>query len=347
MLKVIRRLASLKITLIGMGLLGLGAFQSYGNPVDVSAWVLIVPLAILGLNLASAIITNSRINQQPGLLVFHVCLLTIVTLAGFGRLTHLDAHIELAEAAVFTPEALMDISAGPGHSGAIEKVKFEQGAYTVEYGAGMQRGLTHNFVKIIQANGEGKVIEIGDDRPLVLEKYRFYTTHNKGFTAIVTWIADGQAPITGGINMPSYPLFDYKQDNSWRSPDGTELKLWLQLNTGLTEDAPWVLDGTKAEATLVITHGEQRDELNVGDSIKVGGGELRYDRLSTWMGYRVFYDPTIKWMFFVSVAGVLGLMHYFKQKLNLQAWENDEMTQKSDDFSESGTKPGPLNGRSA
>jgi hypothetical protein len=38
------------------------------------------------------------------------------------------------------------------------------------------------------------------------------------------------------------------------------------------------------------------------------------------MGYRVFYDPTIQWLFFVTVAGVLGLAHYFWQKLNLQPW---------------------------
>ncbi len=339
MLKLIRRLASLKLTLIGMGLLGLGAFHSYGNPVEVSAWVLIVPLALLALNLASAIITNSKINQQPGLLVFHVSLLAIVILAGIGRLTHLDAHIELVEGAVFTPEALLDVNAGPLHSGAIEKVKFTQGKYTVAYDPAMQRGLTHDFVTVTRANGASKIFEIGDDRPLVLEKYRFYTTHNKGFTAIVTWMADDKIPITGSINMPSYPLFDYKQDNAWRSPDGTELKLWLQLKTDLTEDAAWILDGSKAKGTLVVTHGEQRNELQVGDRVKVGGGELRYDRLSTWMGYRVFYDPTLKWMFFVSVTGVFGLMYYFKQKLNLQAWENDDVADQSAKLNESEKKP--------
>jgi len=329
-----------------MSLLGLGAFQSYGNPVDVSAWVLIVPLSLLAVNLASAILTNSKINQQPGLLIFHVCLLSIVILAGIGRLTHLDAHIEMAEGQEFEPGALLDVKKGPLHSGAIEKVKFEQGTYTVEYSEGLRRGITHDIVKLPRANGEREVIEVGDDRPLVLEKYRFYTTHNKGFSAIVTWLAHGQAPITGRINMPSYPLFDYKQDNSWQAPDGTELKLWLQLKTGMTEDAAWVLDGKNAKGKLVVTHGqhgEQRTELNIGESVKVGGGELRYEHLSTWMGYRVFYDPTIKWMFFVSIAGVFGLMHYFWKKLNLQAWENEEITQPQT----KPTKPGALSGRGA
>ena len=38
------------------------------------------------------------------------------------------------------------------------------------------------------------------------------------------------------------------------------------------------------------------------------------------MGYRVFYDPTIQWLFWVTIAGVLGLTHFFWTKLNLVPW---------------------------
>ena len=101
-------LSSLKLTLIGMVLLGIGAGLSYGNPVDVSVWVLIVPLAILATNLAAAILTNPRINRQPGLLVFHVCLFSTVVLAGVGRLTHLDAHLEIALGQEFHKDLLLE-----------------------------------------------------------------------------------------------------------------------------------------------------------------------------------------------------------------------------------------------
>lgn len=321
----LNRLSSLKLTLVGMILLGGGAALSYGNPVDVSVWVLIVPLAILAINLAAAILTNPRINRQPGLLVFHVCLFATVVLAGVGRLTHLDAHVEMALGQEFHRDLLLEVKSGPWHAGNLDKVEFTQGPYTVEYEAGLRRGLTHSEVLVPDVGGNMKPRDVGDDRPLVLERYRFYTTFNKGFSPIMTWIPDQGQPIAGRINMPSYPLYDYKQDNSWMPP-GTneEIKFWLQLDTGFTTEEAWVLDGRNASGVLVVTSKGKRTELNKGDEVRLEHGRLRYDDLTTWMGYRVFYDPTIQWLFYVTVAGVFGLTHFFWKKINLVPWMNED-----------------------
>ena len=323
-------LSSLKFTLIGMVLLGIGAGLSYGNPVDTSIWVLIVPLALLAINLAAAILTNPRINRQPGLLVFHVCLFTTVVLAGVGRLTHLDAHVEVALGQEFHEKLMLEVLKGPWHAGNLDKVAFTQGPYTVNYAAGLQRGLTHSEVLIPAMDGRRVPQDVGDDRPLVLERYRFYTTHNKGFSAIMTWIPDQGPPVTGRINMPSYPLYDYKQDNRW-IPPGTneEIKFWLQLDTGLTLEQDWVLNGRKATAVLIVTSKDQRVELKKGEEARLEHGVLRYDDLTIWMGYRVFYDPTIQWLFFVTVAGVFGLSHFFWVKLNLKPWMDEDEAEES------------------
>jgi cytochrome c biogenesis protein len=137
----------------------------------------------------------------------------------------------------------------------------------------------------------------------------------------LTWIPEQGQPIAGRINMPSYPLYDYKQDNRW-TPPGTdeEIKFWLQLDAGLTLEQDWVLDGRKATAVLIVTSKDQRVELRKGEEVQLERGVLRYDDLTTWMGYRVFYDPTIRWLFFVTVAGVFGLSHFFWTKLNLKPW---------------------------
>ena len=322
MLNLLRRIASLKVTLAGMVLLGIGAGYSYGNPMDVPVWVLVVPLAWLATNLIAAIVTNERINQQPGLLVFHICLLSVVVLAGIGRLTHLDAHIEMLRDAAFQPDQLMEVRKGPLHDGALDRVHFIQGAYTVQYAPGMRRGLTNSHVKFRNDTGQWIDKIVGDDRPLVIEGYRFYTTHNKGFSAILTWQpADGGKAVTGSVNMPSYPLFDYKQDNQWTTPAGQPVKLWMQLKTGLNEKVAWVLDGSKASGVLVVTTADkQRHEMKVGESLPLKGGVLHYDTLSTWMGYRMFYDPTLHWLFFAAITGVLGLGQYFWHKMNLQPW---------------------------
>lgn len=328
---MLRRLASLKFTLVGMVLLGMGAAASYGNPVDVSVWVLIVPLALLALNLSAAIIANPRINRQPGLLVFHICLLSTVLLVGVGRLTHLDAHIEMAQNEGFHKASLLEVQKGPWHAGNLDTVEFIQGPYTVDYAPGLQRGLTHSTVFLPGPGGEVVPQDVGDDRPLVLERYRFYTTHNKGFAAILTWLPTQGQPITGRINMPSYPLFDYKQDNQW-TPPGTEekIKFWLQLQTGLTLEKAWVLDGRNSTGILVVSVGDKREELQLGDEVQLPHGRLRYEGLTTWMGYRVFYDPTIQWLFWVTITGVLGLTHFFWTKLNLKPWM-DETAPGADD----------------
>jgi len=320
----LRRLASLKFTLVGMLLLAGAAMMSYGNPVDVSEWVLVVPLALLGLNLAAAIITNPRINRQSGLLVFHVCLLSTVLMAGVGRLTHLDAHIEIAKDEVFHKDSLLEINQGPWHRGNLEKVAFTQGGFTVDYEAGLKRGLTHSAVFLPVPGGGVVEQDIGDDRPLILERYRFYTTHNKGFAPVLTWLPKNGQPITGRINMPSYPLYDYKQDNHW-TPPGTEekIKFWLQLDTGLTLDESWVLDGRNSTGVLVVSTGDKREELKPGDEVQLAEGRLRYEAMTTWMGYRVFYDPTLQWLFWITIIGVIGLSHFFWTRISLKDWQGE------------------------
>jgi len=321
---ILKKFASLKITLTGMGLLAVGAMLSYGNPQGTSAWVLIVPMIILAFNLVAAIATNPRINQQPGLLVFHVSLLLILVLAAIGRLTHIDAHLELVTGTAFDPDKLLEIRAGPLHKGNIQDVHFVQGPFTVQYAAGLKRGLTHSHVKVEVRPGQWEDRIVGDDRPLLVQGYRFYTTFNKGFAPILTWTPNNGEPVTGAINMPSYPLFDYKQDNRWVPPNSTEeIKFWLQLDTGMDINKGWILDGAKSTGLLIVTTGDKRQEVKVGQSLALKNGVLRFDGLTTWMGYRLFYDPTIQWLFFVAIMGVLGLSHYFWKKTNLLPWMSE------------------------
>ena len=341
MLKLLKKLSSLKITLTGMGLLVIGSILSYGNPDGTPIWVLIVPMVFLAFNLTAAIATNARINQQPGLLVFHVSLLLILLVATVGRLTHLDAHIELVVGTEFEPDGLQEINAGPLHSGALENVHFVQGPFNVEYSPGLQRGLTYSYVNVKTATGDWQERVVGDDRPLVIEGYRFYTTFNKGFSPILTWIPNNGEPVTGAVNMPSYPLFEYKQDNRWNPPGSDEeIKFWLQINAGMKEDDHWVLDGRTSTGVLIVTTEDKRHELQLGESVELQNGRLRFESLTTWMGYRVFYDPTIQWMFFISIMGVLGLSQYFWKKINLQPWMDD----KPDKIVEEDDKPSGANG---
>lgn len=333
MLWLLRQLSSLKLTLLGMVLLGIGALLRYGNPIVFPIWVLVIPLAFLAVNISCAIITNRHINRQPGLLLFHVSLLSIVILAGVGRLTHLDAHVEIAEGQIFSPDMMFEVRQGPLHMGDIEQVDFRQGSYIVGYAPNLRRQYTHSKVFVAGPDGKGIAHDVGDDRPLILNNFRFYTTANRGFAPILTWIPTTGEAITGRIHMPSYPLFEYKQDNKW-TPPGTDqvIKFWLQLDVGLTRDKAWVMNAGKGKGVLVVNAGGKREELTLGDEVQLDHGRLRFVDLTSWIGYRIFYDPTIFLMVWITFFGVLGLAHYFWSKMNKKNWlEEEDMSSQERD----------------
>ncbi len=316
---LLQRLASTRLTLVGMALLSIGAGLSYDNPEHISVWALNGPLLLLSLNLFAAILVLPAINRRPGLLMFHLGLLSICLLAGIGRLTYFDARIEIDENSAFTLDAMRDVKQGPWHMGDLSQVKFIQQGFSVEYGAGLIRGRTRSHVLLSDGFGGWKPQVVGDDRPLIIDGFRFYTTFNKGFSALLTWVPDQGESITGSIHMPSYPLFEYRQDNSWTPPGAEqEIKFWLRLNTGYTLEEEWLLDGYNASAILVVNDGDQRVELAPGSGIQLPDGYLRYEGLSTWMGYKIFYDPTLMWLFFAAMMTVLGLCIHYWQKFSDQ-----------------------------
>lgn len=308
------RLSSLRFTLVGMVLLAIGAALSYNNPDSTPVWVLVVPMALLAINLLAAIIINPRIHRRGSLLVFHIALLGMVILAAVGSLTRFEAHVEMLQGTGFSTDDLFDKRQGLLHTGHLDQVAFVQGPYTVDYAAGMVRGSTHSQVQVPDGHGGWEWRVIGDDRPLVVDGYRFYTSFNKGFAPILTWIPEHGQPETGSVHMPAYPLFEFKQDNSWTPPGGPEIKFWLRLDSGMKENAAWVLDGNKTQGKLVVNTSGERVELKPGETVQIPGGALRYEHLSTWMGYKIFYDPTLHWMFVTSIIGVLGLFTHFWQK---------------------------------
>ncbi len=314
MIKVMRKLASTRLTLVGMALLGIGAALSYDNPVSTPVWVLVVPLAFLAVNLLCAILTNSRINRRGGLLIFHIALFGIIVLAAIGRMTHMEAHLEIIQGGGFSQDDLINNRTGPLHAGELDKVMFVQGNYTVDYAPGMTRGLTHSHVMVPDGRGGWEEKVIGDDRPLIINGYRFYTTFNKGFSPMLTWIPERGRPVSGTVNMPSYPLFEFKQSNSWTPPGGKEINFWLQLDTGIDDQGHWTLDARKARGTLVINTSDKRIELQPGERAVLDGGVLRYDRLTSWMGYKLFYDPTLHWLFITAIFGIFGLATHFWRK---------------------------------
>lgn len=301
-------MASLKVTLVGMLLLAIGSMLTYGGDTGVTVWVLVIPMLIMAVNLVCAIATNRKINRQPGLLLFHLSLLALVVVIAVGRMAHLDAQLEMVVGQKFDVSNLVKAQQGPWHVGNIDIINFIQGPYAINYEPGIQRGATASRVGVIGSDGSITEQVVGDDTPLIFGDYRLYTSFNKGFAVILEWLPNEGTPQVGSINMPSFPLNDYRQKNEWIPPGSDHtIKFWLRLNTAYDENDYWVLSKDNSSGVLVVTVGDQRVELEEGEELQFSDGRLRYREMTMWMGYTIFYDPTLRWLFFISVFGVLGL----------------------------------------
>ncbi|HKK55696.1 cytochrome c biogenesis protein ResB [Marinobacter sp.] len=314
------RLASLKLTLVILILLAAGVLVTYDKEVH-TTWTLILPLALVAINLLAAIIVSPAFRRHPGLMVFHLALLAILVLVTAGRLTYLKGHVGLATGQAFEGE-LSEKDAGPWHNGDLEEVSFVNEGFTIDYMPGQRRGNTYNRVSWQIANGQRKQAVIGDNTPLELKGYTFHTTFNKGFAPVFLWQPDdGSSPVIGTINLPSYPLNDYRQALSW-TPPGSEQELWVMLELGedvLPKDQAARFRIPEAHH-LILRRDDERHILRYGDRLKLAEGWITYQRLTTWMGYSVRYDWTIHWLFAAAAIGIAGLGWHYWAKYDRRPW---------------------------
>src|SRR4051812_20790704 len=69
--RTLAALASLELTLWALPLLAIGILAAYASDTR-SAWLLAVPLAVMSVNLACAIVVNKGLRARAPLLVFHL-----------------------------------------------------------------------------------------------------------------------------------------------------------------------------------------------------------------------------------------------------------------------------------
>ena len=317
------RLASLRLTMGSLVALAGAVLFSYQGHVN-STWALAVPLALLAVNLLAAVATRPALRAQRALLVFHLGLIAMVLLLAAGRLTYLRGSVEVAQGAEFDGE-LTAFEAGPWHGAGLAQVRFVNNGFRIAYAKGVQRDKTHNAVSYPNADGSALHAEIGDQTPLVLNGYRFYTTPNKGFAPTFVWYpAGGGPPLTGAVHLPSYPIHEYRQARDWVLP-GTTLKVWtmLQFDEQILDPAGPSEFKLPAKYQVVVRVGEQRHALLPAQSIDLPQGRLVFDGLRTWMGYAVFYDWTLPWLLGVCALSVGALGWHFWGKFAARPWNPD------------------------
>jgi len=307
MKRLLRALASLRLTMAGLALLT-------ANAVAVSRWpaaalpCLVVPLSLLAINLLAALLVRQAFRHQAALLVFHVGLLCVLLLAAAGVLLRFDGRVEVTEGAAFDAADVQVHGRGWLHPVRLRQVAFEQGPVAVRYVAGLRRGTTRSRISVPDRDGSGTPLELGDGRGFESHGYRFMPTFNKGYALLLLWQGDDGRQRLGAVNFPSYPEFEWRQVNRWVSPGGETLTLALDLQRRVPADAPWTLASGDVEfAVGVDRHGHARRTLAPGESVAVAGGRLTPLGLRLWMGYRIDFNPLLPWLLaaaFVSLGAL-------------------------------------------
>ncbi|MBS1142901.1 MAG: cytochrome c biosis protein ResB [Proteobacteria bacterium] len=321
---LIRSLASLSLTAGLLALFCIGVLAAHFGGFSFSP-VVAASFGALGINLLAMMLTNPRFRQQRPLFVFHLALLAIIFLIAFGRMIYLKGQAELVEGLAFDGQ-LVSVDAGPWHPWRLDQASFVNRGFSIAYAPGLKRLETRNQVSWVDADGQNREAVIGDDKPLVLQGYRFYTTWNKGFSLLFEWVPErGEAGI-GTVNLPSYPANALKQAQQWALP-GLQEPLWSMLQFE-GELIPADQDGhfrLPDDYRVVVRYADQRWELVPGANQKIAlpGGTLRFIELRSWMGYMLTWDATIPWLLGASTIAVLALAWHFWAQFSRRPWDQD------------------------
>lgn len=311
---VLKTLASTRLTIVALAVIALAVIAHAqvegGVPVGLAG-----AFGLGAANLAAALVAQPRLRADFSLYAFHLALLALLALAAAGRLMALEGTVELAQGEIFDGQ-LLTREAGPLHRDRLSRLRFVNDGFTIDYAPGVKRGRTANDVRVFGGDGGVARHVIGDIDPLVLDGYRFYTTSNKGFAAIFRWVPrGGRAPERGAVHLPSYPLNAHRQAQTWRIP-GTAREAWVMLEMAREpiEAGRHSRFQLPQSHHLVLVLGDDRRELRPGDSAATPEGVLVYEGLTAWMGYRVYYDPTLPWLLASALVAVGALAAYFLRR---------------------------------
>lgn len=310
---ILLRLASTRLSVLGFCLLGVG-LPIHHTWQWAAPWAILIPILLLVVNLAISLLVDPRFRCRPALFGFHLCLLLVVILAGWGELSHLHARISVIEGQRFDPAELEVTSQGILAPARERLSGIAQGPLSVEYAPGLNRKNTRSELH----SAETGWLVVGDDIPFSRDGFRFYTTPNKGFAAVLSWLPDRGVPEAGAIHFPSFPARQIMQSVDWRSP--SEEMIQFVLRPPLVDmELPWVLArSSAADVSMVVKTADGQALLHIGQEVVVNGGRLRLDSVALWMGYRVSYNPALPWLLSSALLAVLFMAMHFISGLKHQ-----------------------------
>lgn len=317
---LLARLGSLKLALVVLLLMITGAeLTRRGLLTPVQAALL--PGTLFVINLTAAIGIHPTFRRQPALLVFHLALLALITLAVLSRLSYLKGNVELSQGAAFDASLLAHEN-GPWHPWRLDQVAFTVEEITVQLLPGPKRGATSTRVRWRDEKGQEHLGMIGDEVPLLLSGYRFYTSPNLGFSLYFTWKPHQGPATSGSVHLPRFPAREI-QSGAWSLP-GIDLPIlaqWEPRET-LSPERPTTLHPPREQGiTLRVRGGEY--PLQPGQGHPLPEGELIYHGMGLWMGFTVFHDWTMPWLLAACALAVAALGVHYTIRFQQKPWQEE------------------------
>lgn len=316
-----RRCASMKIAVVVPILIAVGALLA-NEGLFSHAWGVGVPLLLFAVNVTAALVQHGKLRGDGVLATFHMALLAIVVLAALGRASYFDGWVRLILGNAFDGRP-GGYESGPLHAWHLDKVRFVNLGFDHDYAAnGNLRG-TYNRLLWTDDTGQDREGVIGDDRPLEIQGYRFYTSKNWGFAPVFFWSPHNGQGEHGAVFLPAYLGNVFRQAMAWDLP-GSGLRLWVMLEI---EDV--LLDPVRRVWTpgllpekhhLIVRYKDMRQILAPGEAILFPEGVLRYQFLSSWMGYRIHSDWTVRWMLAACLMAVFSGVWFYGRKFYGKPW---------------------------
>lgn len=306
-------LGSPRLTVLFFLAMAAAALMAAHGVANITALV-VLPMALLLINLGAAIFTHARFRADLPLLIFHLALLALAALLVMARLIYFDGTVFLTAGTEFDGKFNAQ-SQGLLHGDAASRLRFAHEGL-VEFTPADGYPYTRANVFWQDANGVPQMAVIGNDRPLELDGYRIFATRERGYAPIFLWQPRQGAEFIGAAHLDD----DFLRTGSREFTYGTTLELkggpsiWVRLEpdeASIAASEQEDLGSKTLRHHLVLREGERRHELLPGDSLELEGGRLTYLRLSAWLGYRVSYDPTAPWLAATIIIGIVSLMLFY------------------------------------
>ncbi len=132
---------------------------------------------------------------------------------------------------------------------------------------------------------------------------------------VMSWRDVNGSMMHGAVHFPSYPAQEWRQQRTWQTPAGDAITLALQPRTRLPVDSEWVLRSREVHTDATLLADGAIRALVPEKWHQLRGGALRLDEVRLWMGYRIDYQPLMRWMLFAALVGIAALARYFYKRL--------------------------------